>query len=225
MDLLRFFGLAQAMASLARFSQCRLTAPENVLQHTGFVTLGCYLVGLELNSVATTPNERINMHSLLARATVHDLEEPHIGDIARPTKYHSNETINMFSRLKLIAIKEVLNELLLPTPVSQLVLRDHAEAKHGRVGFVVDLMDKAAIVYKLWDECLQRGNCTLVKIALRLQQQGYLPALREHLASLHDFNAEQRFYLQTIISNLMKILDMVAVNNQTDTFHEADKVG
>jgi 5'-deoxynucleotidase YfbR-like HD superfamily hydrolase len=208
MDLIKMFSMAQAMASLARFSQTRLMAPENVLQHTGFVALTSYFMGLELNSVARTRSEAIPVSDLLARALVHDLEEIAVGDIARPTKYHSEETEAIFHKLKEIAIRKVVTDLHLPPPCRTAVLQTHELAKEGRAGFIVDLADKAAVLYKLWDECLLRNNHTVIKIAVGLQDGQFLPMLRERMQHL-EFNDEQAFYLHDVINSLMEILGMV----------------
>jgi hypothetical protein len=139
---------------------------------------------------------------------VHDLEEICVGDISRPTKYHSEETIAMFNKLKDIAIRKVVLDLHLPPAVGATVLHTHELAKHGRAGFIVDLADKAAVIYKLWDECLLRHNHTVVKIAVHLQERGFLPDMRERLPHA-EFNKEQQFYLLDIIHTLIEILGMV----------------
>jgi 5'-deoxynucleotidase YfbR-like HD superfamily hydrolase len=208
MDLIKMFSMAQAMASLARYSQTRLMAPENVLQHTGFVALASYFMGLELNSVAKTKSEAIPIDDLLSRAVVHDLEEVAVGDIARPTKYHSEETEAIFAKLKDIAIRKVVTDLHLELAVGTAVLHTHELAKEGRAGFIVDLADKAAVIYKLWDECLLRNNHTIIKIAVGLRDGQFIPKLREHMQHL-AFNKEQAFYLHDIINTLMEILGMV----------------
>ena len=208
MDLIKMFSTAQAMASLTRYSQTQLVAPENVLQHTGFVALVSFFMGLELNSVAKSKAESIRMEDLLARALVHDLEEIAIGDISRPTKYHDEETITMFAKLKNIAINKVIHDLHLPVAVRKVALQVHAMAKHGRTCYIVDLADKAAVVYKLWDECLLRHNHTVIKIAVHLQERYFLPEFRERMLHL-EFNDEQKFYLLNVISELIEILGMV----------------
>lgn len=209
MDLIKMFSTMQGMASLSRYSQTRLMAPESVLQHSGFVVLTCYFIGLELNSVANAKTEEIPMSELLARAAVHDLEEIAVGDISRPTKYHSAETIAMFSMLKGIGIRKVVHELHLPPRVEDIVLDDHARAKDGRSGFVVDLADKAAVVYKLWDECLLRNNYTMIKNAVHLRERNFLPHMRQAMASL-QFNPEQALYLHSLISTLTELIGLVA---------------
>lgn len=214
MDLVKFFSTAQSMASLARYSQTRLVAPESVLQHSGFVVLTCYFMGLELNSVAQNPRDEISIETLLSRAIVHDLDEIAVGDIARPTKYHNEETLAMFDKLKLIGIKKVVQELNLPIDVRTYVLADHDNAKVGRVGFIVDVADKTAVVYKLWDECLLRNNYTMVRQAMHLRSRDFLTHMQDAIPD-HKFNDEQALYLHGLIGNLNEILDLVAAKHST----------
>lgn len=212
MDIVRFFSTAQAMASLARYSQTRLVAPENVLQHSGFVVLGAYFMGLELNSVAQGGDDMIPMDELLARAIVHDLDEIAVGDIARPTKYHNSETLAMFDKLKVIGIRKTVHDLHLAPDAANCVLHDHANAKAGRCGYLVDLADKTAVVYKLWDECLLRHNYTMLKQAMHLRSKGFLEHLRASIPD-HGFNVEQAFYLHGVLGSLNEILGIVAAKH------------
>jgi 5'-deoxynucleotidase YfbR-like HD superfamily hydrolase len=209
MDLIKFFSITQSMASLARYSQTRLVAPESVLQHSGFVALACYFICLELNSRAQTLHERVSVGEAMARAIVHDLDEVAVGDIARPTKYHNAKTIAMFAELKDIAIHKIVKDLHLEPSIAELVLLDHDKAKDGRSGFVVDLADKLAVVYKLWDECLMRHNYTVIKHAVHLQEKSFLPELRSGIKRL-QFNTEQQFCLQGYLSHMTEMLNLIA---------------
>jgi 5'-deoxynucleotidase YfbR-like HD superfamily hydrolase len=222
MNLIKFFSVAQAMASLTRYSQDKLAAPEDVLKHSGFVTLICYFLCLELNSVAKNRDEEIDLADLLPRAIVHDLDEIAVGDISRPTKYYNDETIAMFEKLKLIGIKKVVHELQFTQKVAELVLVDHSTAKQGRVGFIVDVADKAAVVYKLWDECLMRGNLTLIKHAIHLLRGGFIDSLANRVKD-HEFNDEQAFYLANVINSLKKTIILVS-KKKSNTYGIVDEV-
>lgn len=212
MDIVKFFSTAQSMASLARYSQTRLVAPESVLQHSGFVVLACYFMGKELNAVAACMTEHVSMGDLLARAILHDLDEIAVGDIARPTKYHSDETIAMFEKLKDIGIKKVVNELQLSSETCNTVLTDHHNAKSGKEGFLVDIADKTAVVYKLWDECLLRHNYTMLRQAVHLRSRDFITNL-QHGIRQQGFNREQSFYLEGLLSNLNEIIGLVAARH------------
>jgi len=212
MDIVKFFSTAQSMASLARYSQTKLVAPESVLQHSGFVVLKCYFMCRELNSLATRATEEIPMGELLARAILHDLDEIAVGDIARPTKYHSDETIAMFDRLKDIGIRKVVHDLHLSPDVCDVVLYDHAHAKSERAGFLVDIADKTAVVYKLWDECLLRHNYTMIRQAIHIRSRNFIMNLRDGIKA-HGFNADQAFYLHGVLGSLNEIVGLVTTKH------------
>jgi 5'-deoxynucleotidase YfbR-like HD superfamily hydrolase len=219
MQLLKFFACAQAMASLARYSQTRLCAPESVMEHTGFVALACYLLTQELNSVVVHETDYLHLGTVLARAVVHDMDEIATGDIPRPTKYANKESIALFTKLKITAITKVVSELVTPVDVNKQILEDHALAKHGREGFIVELVDKMAVVYKIWDELLVRGNHTMCKQAIHLKK--FLYSLEAHVAS-HGFNQEQRYYLLSLIHDMQRILTEAAARDHSmfATLHE-----
>jgi len=209
MTLINLFSVAQSMASLRRYSQTTMAAPESVLEHSGFVVLLCYLIGLELNSVAEDVVEEITMGELLSRAIVHDMEEIVVGDVASPTKYLNVETIVLFEKLKAMGIKKVIAGLHLSEHAAGKLDHDHTNAKLGRSGFIVSLADRAAVVYKLWDECLIRHNYTMVKYAMDLRARG----LEQLRAGIIDFNKAQSFYLHSLVNNMSEVLAAVAAKN------------
>jgi 5'-deoxynucleotidase YfbR-like HD superfamily hydrolase len=219
MQLLKVFHAAQGLASLARYSQTKLVVPESVLEHTGWVCLFAYLLGVELNSVARTTHA-IPMDDLLASAVVHDIEELVTGDIARTVKYHSHETQEIFKRLKADGIVRVIAELHLSSKSTAIVLATSTNAKAGKVGALVDLADKAAVVYKLWDEIICRGNLTMVKQANNVAK--FLPSLKAKLDNEMWFNAEQRLYLLVLFNELTMIVKEAACrdNHLLGTIHE-----
>ena len=220
MQLLKVFHCAQGLASLARYSQTKLVTPESVLEHTGWVTLFTYLLGVELNTVAGGFQYAVDMDELLSRAVVHDIEELVTGDIARPVKYHSTETIAIFKKLKDEGIIRVIEELHLCNTANEIVLATSNRAKLGKIGALVDLADKAAVVYKLWDEILCRGNLTMVKQANNVAK--FLPALKRKLDNDQWFNAEQRLYLVVLCVELIRIVQEAADqdNRMLGTIHE-----
>jgi len=156
------------------------------------------------------PYDKINMEELLCRAIVHDMDEIAVGDIARPIKYLNTETLAMFEKLKGIGIRKVVDELNVSgKSIAEDIIYAHTHAKLGQSGFIVDVADKAAVVYKLWDECLRRHNYTVVRHAVHLRDRGFLEELCTRVPNM-GFNKEQSFYLINLIGELTKILGKVA---------------
>jgi 5'-deoxynucleotidase YfbR-like HD superfamily hydrolase len=160
MDLLNLFSVVRGLASVRRFSMESLHSPESVLEHTGMVALTVFTICWKL---ALCPRDT---HDALQFALVHDLEEVFVGDVARPTKHHSNETRYMFKELSSIGIDNV--ETILEVHGLTYI---HEQAKEGRIGTIVALADMLAVVYKVWDEVLVHGNLSMVRQAETVGKQ------------------------------------------------------
>jgi len=96
--------------------------------------------------------ERIDLGKLLASATIHDVEEIIVGDIPSPTKYSSSYVTTGIKALEEESAKKLL---------SKRMYKIWANAKSGKEGFIVELADKLAVVYKIQQEVEQYGNNTL----------------------------------------------------------------
>lgn len=75
------------MAHITRFSSLPVLNRESVAEHSFFVSLLALLMALDLRE---RKGEDIPLGPLLARATVHDLDEALTGDFIRPFKYSSD---------------------------------------------------------------------------------------------------------------------------------------
>ena len=139
---------AGKMSAIDRYSQTRLMNPESVLEHTGFVCFTCLMIADELMAAG----EHIDLGKLMASAAIHDVEEVIVGDIPSPTKYSSNHVTVGIKAFEEQSAKELLSERLFG------IWKD---AKQGKEGFIVELADKLAVVYKIQQETLEYGNNTL----------------------------------------------------------------
>src|SRR5262245_51863735 len=83
-ELLNLFSVVRGLASVRRFSMESLHSPESVLEHTGMVALTTLIICRQL------PLCEADIHDALQFALIHDLEEVFVGDVARPTKHHSD---------------------------------------------------------------------------------------------------------------------------------------
>ena len=140
--------LTSRMSAIDRYSQTRLVNPESVLEHTGWVCFTCLMIADELMQ----NGEHIDLGKLMSSAAIHDVEEIITGDIPSPTKYSSPE---MTARLKQFEDKSA-RELL-----SGSMYAIWRNAKQGKEGFIVELADKLAVVYKIQQETEEFGNNTL----------------------------------------------------------------
>ncbi|MCP4256826.1 MAG: HD domain-containing protein [Planctomycetes bacterium] len=150
----QIFNILNDLASVSRYSQSRLAMDESVLEHTGFVSICC----LCICGVLTKAGESINTGLVLQRAAVHDLDEVITGDLPRPTKY-DNEMLT-----GLIKILEEKNTMTIATDIfnDERIFDLWYNAKErSKEGFVVQIADAFAVVYKAWSEQTLYGNRVL----------------------------------------------------------------
>lgn len=210
MNILNFFSFAQGLASVQRFSSHRLANRESVLEHTGFVAIMALIVGLELDLGS------VEMLGLMVRATVHDWEEERTGDILRPVKHSSPEMLAIFDKLKATAIDQVFTSLAMTKTATNYLSATHDHAKDGKIGFIVDLCDKAAVVYKVYDEVLLRNNLTMVPQAKRNRDN--INVMRGKLHGSRDmFSAQQYGYLDNLMIDLIDVCNDAAALDRANT--------
>lgn len=149
----QYFEYLKKMSAINRYSQTHLLKPESVLEHIGFSTSICYLIGSNL----VENGYYIDMSLLLKKAVVHDSEEISTGDIPRPTK-HANETIKK-------ALKDLGSEVMVNLSANLTgglsMSNLWASAKEGPEGFIVQLADSLAVICKVQQEC-ELGNRTII---------------------------------------------------------------
>jgi len=179
-----------------RYSQTRLSNPESVLEHTGWVCMCSFFIAMELKHLG----EDIDIGLLMSKAVIHDIEEVIVGDIANPTKYYSQKLTSEIQSLS----GQAASELLSPFSSGMQLMDIWIEAKMGKEGYVVALADKLAVVYKVEQEVLGFGNSTI---------KGHIKGLREameHLRSeLPASEIENAFLINGIISEAIEICSKV----------------
>jgi len=130
--------------------------------------------------------EHIDLGKLLSSATIHDVEEVIVGDIPSPTKYSSSNVTMGIKAFEDKAAKELLSSRMYGI---------WKEAKFGKEGFIVELADKLAVVYKIQQETYEYGNNTL---------KGHVDNMIPVLNHLYDCQI-----LDSIIDNHKIITDII----------------
>lgn len=172
MNILQMFDIESKLASVQRYSQIRLNNPESVLEHTGCVTLTCYIFGIILESEGYA----LDFSTLLRKAIAHDIDEIVTGDIPRPTKYFSEAVRSMFKAIEESGMNKVCTDLEIGVDAEASLYMDWHTAKNDTEGLIVSIADILSVVYKVWEEYMMYGNKTIA----RSLQYGF-PMLREKL--------------------------------------------
>lgn len=161
-NLIDHFALFSQMSSIKRFSRDWMAKPENVLEHTGFVVLFCLFVAKKL---AANADAHFVMGELLEKAAVHDLDEPVLGDVPRPTKYMSAVASNEFKMAEERAVERIGEFFGIDIICSWSVAKDHTP--EGRLVAIADL---AAVVYAVWQEVALFGNRSFLRVQKELYE-------------------------------------------------------
>jgi 5'-deoxynucleotidase YfbR-like HD superfamily hydrolase len=162
--LLGLFSITQRLENLTRFSMERTSKPESVLEHVGMVALFSMAMAYETGA---------DLETVFCRAVVHDLEEVVTGDIARPTKHNSDETRQIFEDLSARAMDRISTDLSPLFPHFASDLEDHHRtAKDNTLeGIVISAADVLAVVFRVWDEVVVRGNRSMMRQAYTCSRQ------------------------------------------------------
>lgn len=145
------FELMNGLASIVRYSQSTLCRPESVLEHTGQVACLCLIIGKNLTSLGA----EIDMGLLLEKALVHDMDETVTGDVARPTKYYSDEIKRELDNLSRESIAQIGKNI-------NCNMWEWVVAKDGIEGSIVAIVDGLAVLCKAHDEIVMRGNKRII---------------------------------------------------------------
>jgi 5'-deoxynucleotidase YfbR-like HD superfamily hydrolase len=145
------------LASVKRYSDHRLCNDESVLEHSGYIALICLMISEKLNNRGA----KIDIGIVLSKAILHDIDEIVTGDIAMPIKYYSDDLNKEIKKMEFELTKKVFDGIDQKT-----LFPEWRHAKAGKEGSIVKLCDFLAVVYKVHDEVVLRGNKTMTDIAL-----------------------------------------------------------
>jgi 5'-deoxynucleotidase YfbR-like HD superfamily hydrolase len=169
MNVVNLFSALSGLSSVHRYSMTKLGNPESVLEHIGMVTIMANLIGREVNVISREPI--IDLNSMTAKAIVHDLDELVVGDIPRPTKYRNEKVRSMFREIESWGVHRVLKDMGLSLELAAEMSSRHEDAKRGRDGLIVAIADSMAVVFKIWEEVIVRGNMSMVGHAVSVKGQ------------------------------------------------------
>jgi 5'-deoxynucleotidase YfbR-like HD superfamily hydrolase len=151
------------MSCISRYSQSYLLKPENVLEHTGFVAMLAYSIGVRL----VIAGERIDFGKLLSKAVVHDMDEVITGDIPKTTKYANSTLSSLIHQFEDENMQKVSADVF----CSMKPYIDWKEAKDDtKEGMIIRLCDSLAVVYKAWHEWIFLGNRSIKEFVLSVRE-------------------------------------------------------
>lgn len=152
MDLFSILnGPMRRMSHVNRYSSIPVHRPENVAEHSWWVTMIAYLIADDL----FLQGVNIKMELVLSKALVHDLSECVSGDIIRSYKYSSPEVRKTLGDADRINMQGITSKM---GSVGPSVYHDWARAKaDGLEGDIVAFADMVGVVIYCREEYLM-GN-------------------------------------------------------------------
>lgn len=191
------------LSTLQRFSMERLSNRESVLEHLGQVTLTAYLLASEVSK--RDPSVKISVEEVLKRAIVHDVEEVITGDVPRPVKHASSESREMFATLTQRSMRKIVGSLrkFFPAFAVSMEMSHFAAKGEGVCGLVVALADVLAVVTKVWEETILRGNGAMIRQAHTARRQ--LIGMQVRLDRELDQYSEAREFLEGVILDALQV--------------------
>ena len=204
MNIVKLFSVSQGMSAIQRYSQLHLLKSESVMEHTGFVCLFTYTLCEEINSVSS-PNDKLDVGMALQKAIVHDIDEVITGDIPRPTKYYSEESVAVFKKIAEAGIDQIINELRIN---SRNMKTNWEQSKAGKEGMIVALADLSSVIYKLWEEILMLGNKKLFRQANEVKN--FLGDFQAKIADGNWFDPAQKHIIDIALDQLYTILNEIS---------------
>lgn len=149
-------GEPNRLRHVVRFGNCHKIQKESVAEHCFYTVFYAFMIGCWLRGNGFS----VDMGVLLAKATIHDMEEARSGDFPRPFKYSSPEIKAALDRASIFAFNQCMGKVVGLADLDE--LRDVWEAsKNGTIeGRIVALADYLSVVGYLWLE-VQGSNLTM----------------------------------------------------------------
>lgn len=197
-----------------RYSMVYQVQPESLSHHISEVSLLGYLIALKLN---TEFNEDIDIGKYLEKVLCHDLDEVVTGDIPRTTKYYDDRGLTEFRRISY----EVMNNIKKSDNIYKRVVSNWNDAKSGKEGFLLHLVDMLCVAHKVIIELDILGNGYFKKVAKEMVSN--LEVLYEDkvfTTNIYDFNKESIEYLKSLIRSAYCIVSELAKCDGSTTYDE-----
>lgn len=205
MHIVEQFKLLNGMATTRRYSQTKMHNEENILEHSAFVGIVATTLAMEYNNLMSRQpdiysNSSVDIGIVAQRALFHDVEEFLTGDIPRPTKYHSKESVEAFEKIADEGMKRILMNLEVSKQTESQVYELWRDSKSGLEGLFIAIADLSAVVFKLWSECTLMGNKSLLLVCDRILD--YIETRRNKIGEYCDAGGPGYWFLNDYLLQL-----------------------
>lgn len=176
-DVIRYSGVYQAH-------------PESLADHI----LDCQLLSSWIASELAKRGEELDTGLLLQKCLWHDMDEVLTGDIPRNTKYCSSEAHDALTKVSKISMDQLLDD----SPfIKELYIKVWDEAKTGKEGLILKIVDMLSVVKKTIKELEFYSNKAFLQIAVEVYY---------HIKSLVNGDLLQQYIQSTEARNYLEVL-------------------
>jgi putative hydrolase of HD superfamily len=182
--------MIRGLNHIKRFSFSPVIRPENVSEHSFWVSYYSYLVAQSLSN-----KYKIDIGKVLIKAVVHDIEEAGVGDIVRTFKYSSPELTANVKKAEYRQLKNYVNKSF-DAEISNRIIADWQKSKDKSIeGRIVAFCDFLCVFVYCCEE-IKTGN----KHMLQVLSDAYTALLKKDFGKeLNDYKGELMFKMSTII--------------------------
>lgn len=204
------------MNEVSRYSSVYQERNETLSEHTTEVSMMSYLIALELRNHYS---ESVDIGILLEKCLLHDMDEVITGDIPRNTKYASRLVHKEMNNVATRSVQLIEGMLSLD------LKETWQNAKDGKEGLILKIVDMLCVAKKCITEIELRGNLTFLKVVSELETHLSNVLVDERLNS--EFVKEDaRKYLKGLITQAKDEITTIRVKYQNviDKYHIKENV-
>lgn len=151
--MIEFIKSIENLSCVSRYSLCHMSKSENVLEHSAFVALTSLYIGKIIKQ-----KYDIDLAEVMEKSLVHDFEESVTGDILRPVKHSNGKIRHQISMLEAKTIDEISYHC-----GTNWLVKSWNESKSDGTGSIVSLCDSISVLFRFYDEVINRGNKSMIK--------------------------------------------------------------
>lgn len=191
-----------------RYSGTKMVEPESLTTHIYETQMIGYMI---INHLSNYCGEILDKGLYLEKVLHHDLEESMTGDVVRTLKYHNPEVLRELQKVA-SEVAEELYEVYFDDKDKEL-LNIWANAKKGKEGFILKLVDTLTVVNRVVKEVDYFKNIYFIRVAYEVSI--YLKDLQE-LLKLNPckFYRDSLNYLSTLLEDAQKVLHRIMEENR-----------
>lgn len=194
--------------NVVRYSGTKMIEPESLTTHIYETQMIGYMI---INHMANYCGDLLDKGLYLEKVLHHDLEESMTGDVVRTLKYHNSEVLKELQKVAHEVAEELYSVYFEDENHELLTLWE--EAKKGKEGFILKLVDTLTVVNRVVKEVDYFKNIYFIRVAYEVSI--YLKDLQKLLDhNPQGFTKESIHYLANLLEDAQEVLHRIMEENR-----------